>query len=117
METLVKPWKTCERCHKKQTTKRLKLPTCGKTYKAMTFLARGGIDNPCDICNICGVNHVVIDDWFVVEAKEREMWGAPEFAPLYHPVFCAICCASVDHVPCIACTLAGRTPSYRIKSY
>ena len=117
MKTLVKPWLVCERCHKKATTKRVDLPTCGKSFHAATFLVKGGIDDPCDICTITGLNHAAIDWCMVEEMREREIWGAPEFAPLYHPVFCCVCCASIVQAPCISCTLAGRTPNYRIRSY
>ena len=92
----------CPRCGKEMTTKKVAIfgKNSRKVKTAMMELIRGGITDPCDLCNILALNHAALNS-----QKVRHFQGDVEYTPIPFPVKCAICSNLIDVVPCVACSL------------
>ena len=78
--------------------------------QALAELIRGGIREPCELCEILGLNHAALDQDRVSEIEAEQ-----EYYRLVRPVKCSQCNKWIQAVPCISCTLCGPEKYYVVR--
>lgn len=95
---------TCERCGKVQIGK---TPVYTETKaKIIQLLRDGGITDPCQLEEVAGLKHGTLDSDALPADKPFRLDS--KYLSISVPVFCRTCRASINMLPCVACTMAGE---------